>query len=268
VTHVWGIPDRPVECRLLHVGRTRIGPEWAYLLRSHYWRLYINDRAGAAVAHPGGTLDLDPASLYLLPAWGDFRGSCRGQVGHLYVHFLPRGLVGDWAHDWVRRPITVPCDAVLGGLSERLQTAPPGPAMHLVAAALVAATLAAALDRLPPDLATLLTTHLNAPSPVDPAIDRIRQWPGEDLSVAALARRCGLGPDRFTRLFKRRTGRPPRSYVQESRVSRAAEALLGGNDSIEMIATANGFANRYHFTRVFARIMGRAPAAYRRDGRR
>jgi len=50
-------------------------------------------------------------------------------------------------------------------------------------------------------------------------------------------------------------------------VEAAAQRLLLTNDPIEGIAEACGFANRFYFSRVFARRMGAAPAAYRRAGR-
>jgi hypothetical protein len=45
----------------------------------------------------------------------------------------------------------------------------------------------------------------------------------------------------------------------------AADALVSTQHSIEEIAQSCGFANRYHFTRVFSQRMGCPPARYRSD---
>jgi transcriptional regulator GlxA family with amidase domain len=82
-----------------------------------------------------------------------------------------------------------------------------------------------------------------------------------------LAQRCGLGREGFTRAFRRATGRSPARYALERRLARAAELLAGGDEPIEAVAAACGFANRYHFSRAFARILACSPAAYRRQGR-
>jgi transcriptional regulator GlxA family with amidase domain len=51
--------------------------------------------------------------------------------------------------------------------------------------------------------------------------------------------------------------------VQERRVQRAAELLARTTLSIDEIAERCGFANRYHFSRVFAQRMAAPPGRYR-----
>jgi AraC-like DNA-binding protein len=45
----------------------------------------------------------------------------------------------------------------------------------------------------------------------------------------------------------------------------ACHRLIHTHDSIEQIAEAHGFANRFHFTRVFRAVRGTSPAAWRRE---
>jgi AraC-like DNA-binding protein len=51
--------------------------------------------------------------------------------------------------------------------------------------------------------------------------------------------------------------------VRQRRCARATE-LLTGDAAIEEVALRCGFANRHHFTRVFAAEMGCGPAEHRR----
>lgn len=93
-------------------------------------------------------------------------------------------------------------------------------------------------------------------------------WINENLSQPIgnpdLAERCGMSQDHFIRTFAKFIGQTPAQYVIERRIAAASERLLFSDDSIEQIATATGFANRFHFSRTFARQMNTSPAAYRK----
>ncbi len=67
----------------------------------------------------------------------------------------------------------------------------------------------------------------------------------------------------FIRMFRRVLGRTPARHVQERRVANAADLLTGTGLSIDEIAERCGFANRYHFTRVFAQLKSHPPARFR-----
>ncbi|WCT79227.1 helix-turn-helix transcriptional regulator [Novosphingobium humi] len=84
------------------------------------------------------------------------------------------------------------------------------------------------------------------------------------LSVDDLAREANLSPIHFGRQFKRTTGRAPYQYIIEQRVERARE-LLRSDLSIAEIAVRCGFTHQEHLTRIFGRITGITPAAYRRS---
>ena len=52
--------------------------------------------------------------------------------------------------------------------------------------------------------------------------------------------------------------------TRRQRVERACVLLHATGNSIEQIAEATGFCDRYHFTRVFTRLRGVSPAAFRK----
>jgi AraC-like DNA-binding protein len=83
------------------------------------------------------------------------------------------------------------------------------------------------------------------------------------LTLAELAAACGLSASYFTRAFRRSTGRSPHRFLIEARVARAKLLLRRRNLSLSEIAAACGFADQSHFTRVFVRQVGLAPAAWR-----
>jgi transcriptional regulator GlxA family with amidase domain len=69
----------------------------------------------------------------------------------------------------------------------------------------------------------------------------------------------------FARLFKEQTAYSPRKYLVRMRVEKACNLLHHSELSIEQIAAACGFADRYYFTRVFTQNMHTSPGAYRKN---
>jgi AraC-like DNA-binding protein len=79
-----------------------------------------------------------------------------------------------------------------------------------------------------------------------------------------LAESCGLSPRHFTRAFEESTGMTPHRWLTRARVAAAKSMIEGGAASLAEIANACGFADQSHLTRVFQRLEGMAPAAWRR----
>lgn len=81
----------------------------------------------------------------------------------------------------------------------------------------------------------------------------------EDL--AAIVR---LNPSHFGRAFRNSFGEPPHEYVIRRRVERAQGLMLSTDASLSDIALDCGLADQSHLTRLFRRIVGESPRAWRR----
>ncbi len=81
----------------------------------------------------------------------------------------------------------------------------------------------------------------------------------EDL--AALAR---LNPSHFGRAFRSSFGEPPHEYVIRRRVERAQGLMLSTNAPLSAIALDCGLADQAHLSRLFRRVVGETPRAWRR----
>jgi AraC-like DNA-binding protein len=81
--------------------------------------------------------------------------------------------------------------------------------------------------------------------------------------AAALARACGLSVSHFHREFREWTGYAPLEYQRWQKVIRARELLAAGRLTIKEVAAAVGFADPYHFSRVFRQLDGLSPSQYR-----
>jgi AraC-like DNA-binding protein len=83
-------------------------------------------------------------------------------------------------------------------------------------------------------------------------------------TIPQLAALAHMGETSFRAAFARTMGCGPRRYLEQRRVDNAARALLETDRSVTEIARAAGYDDPYHFSRVFRRVRGVSPRAYRR----
>ena len=96
------------------------------------------------------------------------------------------------------------------------------------------------------------------------AKEAMAAMPPDELSLAELARHCGLSVSYFIRAFRMSTGDPPHRWMLRERVERSKSLLEGGETPLIDIAAQCGFADQSHFTRIFKSFVGTTPAAWRR----
>ena len=88
-----------------------------------------------------------------------------------------------------------------------------------------------------------------------------------DILVADVATACGLSRSHFIRSFRMTTGMTPHKWLQRRRVEQAKTLLLESSIATAEIAVVCGFADQSHLTRVFTRLVGLPPSAWRREHR-
>jgi AraC family transcriptional regulator len=88
---------------------------------------------------------------------------------------------------------------------------------------------------------------------------------GKNFRVGDLARIAQLSTDRFFRAFKESFGETPLGYVTRQRVRYAQAIMLNSRDPLVKIALDCGMCDQSHFNRVFRRVVGVNPAAWRRQ---
>ena len=102
-----------------------------------------------------------------------------------------------------------------------------------------------------------------APWQIRCATELMNERLADDVSLSELARACGLSPSYFSRAFRVSAGVPPHRWLVIQRVLRAKTLLRHSDSSLADIATACGFADQSHFTRVFHSVVGESPGAWR-----
>jgi len=85
-----------------------------------------------------------------------------------------------------------------------------------------------------------------------------------EISLAELARGCGLSASHFSRAFRETVGISPHQWLLRRRIEKARQLLRNRQLSLSEVALECGFADQSHFTRVFAKLSGTGPGAWRR----
>ena len=79
-----------------------------------------------------------------------------------------------------------------------------------------------------------------------------------------VARECRLSVSHFSRAFRSSMGVAPHSWLLTRRVEVAKQKLRDSRLPLAEVAMACGFADQSHLTRVFTRMVGVSPGAWRR----
>ena len=87
---------------------------------------------------------------------------------------------------------------------------------------------------------------------------------GEPLRLEDLAESVHLHPAYFSAVFREATGIPPLRYVAQYRLNRVRELLLSTPVPVKEIAMETGYRDPSYMDRVFRRVEGLSPSAYRR----
>lgn len=86
-----------------------------------------------------------------------------------------------------------------------------------------------------------------------------------NIRVTALAGVVKLSTSHFFRAFRQTFGEAPVSYIRQRRIRRAQELMLTSRLSLSQVALECGMCDQPHLCRVFRRIVGVNPNAWRRQ---
>jgi len=99
---------------------------------------------------------------------------------------------------------------------------------------------------------------------VQRAIDYIEEHLEDELDLAGIAEETFLSLAQLYRVFYALTGHPVKDYIRKRRISVAADHLRNSNRKVEELAWDSGFESYHSFAKVFKKIVGLTPAAYRK----
>ncbi len=109
----------------------------------------------------------------------------------------------------------------------------------------------------------MITSSAPEPQAVSKARTYIAEHLGDALTLTEVARAANTSAFYFCKVFKAAVGVTFTDYVSRTRVEKTKQALLDPNMRVSEAAYAAGFQSLSQFNRVFRRITGESPSAYR-----
>jgi len=100
---------------------------------------------------------------------------------------------------------------------------------------------------------------------IERAMDEMRKTLSAPRPLEDYARHAGFSVSQFSHLFKRHYGTSPMAYFVELRIQRAKEFLNNTGMSVKEVAWELGFEDQLYFSRLFKKVSGISPTAYREE---
>ena len=111
--------------------------------------------------------------------------------------------------------------------------------------------------------AKLADCNLAEPVEIWKARRFIQEHSDEELSLRKVSKSVNISANHFSEKFKEVTGVNFVDYIARTRTEKARELLQNSNLRISEIAFAVGFQSLSQFNRVFKKLSGKSPSAYR-----
>ena len=89
-----------------------------------------------------------------------------------------------------------------------------------------------------------------------------------DIRLDAVAKEAGMSPSHFSRIFRKVMSLSYQEYLNGCRIAKAKNLLRSSPRSITEIAISLGFADSTGFGRIFKKLTGQTPSAYRSTARK
>ena len=103
----------------------------------------------------------------------------------------------------------------------------------------------------------------------EPRMNRILEFTfrecHREIYLDEVAQLAHLSTEAFCRYFKLHTRKTYVNFLNEVRVSNACQMLIRQDLSVNQIASRSGFTNASNFNRIFKRVAGKTPLAFKKQ---
>ncbi|BEP28849.1 PocR ligand-binding domain-containing protein [Helicovermis profundi] len=100
---------------------------------------------------------------------------------------------------------------------------------------------------------------------INPALEYISDNYNEKLYIDDMAKLCNISTSYFSKLFKKSIGQSFSTYVNIVKMNKAKEVLKAKDIPIINLALELGYEDCGYFIKVFKKIVGTTPAAYKKE---
>ena len=99
----------------------------------------------------------------------------------------------------------------------------------------------------------------------DKAIEYMKKNISQRFTVDEMAAKFNFSSSHFHSLFRKKTGLAPMDYFIQLKLQRACQLLDLSELRVNEIAAKIGYDDPYYFSRIFTKVMGKSPQAYRKN---
>ena len=243
--------------KILNCGFIPDVPRWQYQKASiPTWRFYWNPEPGAWVSSHAEDIALTPDVAVLIPPQTPFATRSERVFAHFYVHFSLPDIASARRLIWKlpAQKILAPCITGNPGALTFRQ-------LNMAAAAAVNSALL-----MLPESALCQEAAPAGNDVFNKAMQIVENDPGFSCSCEELAKLCQSSVNTLQRQFLKATGVTVKKWILNRKMEYAAQLLIYRGSSIKECADQLGFADRYHFSKVFKLYFGITPAQFVRSG--
>ncbi|WP_319501709.1 AraC family transcriptional regulator [uncultured Draconibacterium sp.] len=252
-----------------------------------YWRVYHNSYEGAKIVYNSTEYELSPDTIILIPPNTSYAtrlydyeipetgynmkggpvnlnsehnsASSKPSLLHFFIHFNIGIPYDNFSPGIFRFKLTDHLHSKLQLVKNHLNHDNKFFSFHLSLA--IKSLIADLLTELPESNWDLISNDHR----IIKCLRFIEENIANDLSNPTLAEKAKMATNAFIRLFSNEVGVSVQKYVRNKRIDSACIILHHSNLSIDEVALKTGFADRYHFSRIFKQSTGISPARYKKE---
>lgn len=276
---------------LMNADYVQLNKTWDYKnVASPFYRLYLIDDGEGRLSTSEQNILIEKDHLYLIPSFTVFNQSCASYLSQYYIHIFEETADGSSLFANNKVLMKLPATEMDKYLMQRIATLNPSRGLHKsdnpkvyekaeimrdflelnnrLSVADLLETKGILLQLLARFAGSTQFTHqaiTPVPYKIQEAIAYIEANISTMLTVGTLAERANQSRDHFSKLFYQQTGERPLDYIHHKKIERAQFLLLTTAMPLSVIAEETGFESFSYFSRIFKKIAGCTPGAYKQS---
>ena len=251
-------PEYSFNLTISDSGIAKVGTDWnATVTSPPYSRLYYTVSGSGEIITDGGTVELKPDTLCLIPYGYSFRYSCADRMEQLYFHIhFTNGSRFDLLSGINKILISNVGKAHTDSLLKLYGCGKFGDIIAL--RSIITSDIAKILGDYKIEIKPKNYTEC-----VAKAIKFIEENLSVNLTVKDISLALYVSPSTLSHRFKKEIGMPIGKYIDNIVLYRAEQELLGTELSIAEISRRHGFYDQFYFSLRFKEKFGCSPKKYR-----